>query len=1221
MTGGDRLLSDDEVEFLLQQAKEAEQAASPDPAGAPAPADAAAGREITMRGDLEKINLSDIFQTLALSKMEGLLRVTSPLEQRDIHFQDGYIRCFVPRRVEALRLGQRLIRAGLISGDQLRSALLEQKRLKKPLGETMVAQGYVTEADIDDVVANQVQEDLFALFTWAQGTFEFYKGSITDAHLLDQLDKAPRFDVNGVLLEVARRSDEWQRIIAAVRSLDEVFVVRDASAILKPNDSTATVIEACKKLHTLRELADVTLLGLFECSRTVRELLECGALRRVTFEEGLEAAEQQLGAGEPKRAAMTIKAILERGEHRLRAVSEKVAEILSRCGESKLAGRVLIDAAELEADDGASLDLARRARELSPRSLEVLSYLQNVLQRVHAIDPKERFAVTSELVDELFERGELDDALGLVEQLETESNDLVTCRPKRARILARLGRSDEAVEALLGLAQAIQEDDGDKDKLGTIYEQILKIDYRRKDVARSLKNLHASSLARRVRRTIQVTVALALGLVGWTQVDAYLASQRIGEIQREVQSLASANRIDEASRAVQAALIEFDGSTEIVALQQYVERARKRQSDAQQRDLETARLALLRTAVSQIEAGDVAAGLDTFFGQSNLGAQVDTLERDLKGRFKTLVRPLVQLSRAMPERIPPEPSILQKRTEQEALLAALETELATPQRRLVAGLLAVKDDPRVVNALGRDREALYSPLEKLAELFTRGDALAKQYQDRVSRHRVAEELTPIYEEAVRHERARDFEAAMKAYRTLAENHPAEDDLRQHFRTQVERYSAILRLLAVIREATERGDFAAAQGQLRALRQQYQDIKFDEIVDLPVRIRTTPPGARVYVAERFVGTSPMLTAYRPGVTTPVRIELDGFFDEATELGGDEVGLVQSLLVRKPSWSHPGIGTVDRQMAGAAGGLVLITDRAGSVRCVRASDGDEQWRLDTGDLSGLLSRPVVHGDRVLVASIDGELRCLALSTGDLIWKVDGVESSAAPVVAPTEDGPRVVVAGQDGRMAAYELATGAPSWEREFRLTFEADLVCIDGVVVAASSDEVALGVAPRTGEPNWRTAISRGVVLPPAVAGSRVALVGDDGSILMLDGRAGTVRWKIDALDGATSAPVIHGERLFVADGRTLETYSLRDGKTGPTRSFPTELRMHLAQDQSTVFVGDDQGIVYAIDPSDLSDRYLLRGASMAVAPVLPLPDGTLVLTFQDQSVHGYLGTR
>ncbi|MCC6173031.1 MAG: hypothetical protein IT481_13515, partial [Gammaproteobacteria bacterium] len=53
----------------------------------------------------------------------------------------------VPAEVAAPRgrLGERLVDAGLISADQLKIALIEQERSRKPLGETLVALGFVTE--------------------------------------------------------------------------------------------------------------------------------------------------------------------------------------------------------------------------------------------------------------------------------------------------------------------------------------------------------------------------------------------------------------------------------------------------------------------------------------------------------------------------------------------------------------------------------------------------------------------------------------------------------------------------------------------------------------------------------------------------------------------------------------------------------------------------------------------------------------------------------------------------------------------------------------------------------------------------------------------------------------------------------------------------------------------------------------------------------------------
>jgi type IV pilus assembly protein PilB len=63
------------------------------------------------------------------------------------------------------KLGERLIEAGLISGDQLKIALIEQRRSGKLLGEALVALGFVTE----DTFRDAVSENLGARSVQLQG--------------------------------------------------------------------------------------------------------------------------------------------------------------------------------------------------------------------------------------------------------------------------------------------------------------------------------------------------------------------------------------------------------------------------------------------------------------------------------------------------------------------------------------------------------------------------------------------------------------------------------------------------------------------------------------------------------------------------------------------------------------------------------------------------------------------------------------------------------------------------------------------------------------------------------------------------------------------------------------------------------------------------------------------------------------------------------------------
>jgi hypothetical protein len=252
------ILEAEEVEFLLSPGT------SPQATG---PQSDAEPQVVTMRGDLQQIQLADIFQTLGTAKMEGTLVVSNPIEQRQVFFNDGQVRIHVAQRTATRRLGQRLVAAGILDAEDLRKALIEQRKVQKPLGQLLVANGYVTSEQLEEILAEQINEELFGLFTWDHGTFEFYRGPCTDPATLQRLAQCPKFEINSLLLEVARRADEWQDILAAIGSVDEVpmRVEVDESQLGGLGETHRAVLLAVDGRTSFRSLADQAMLSLFEC--------------------------------------------------------------------------------------------------------------------------------------------------------------------------------------------------------------------------------------------------------------------------------------------------------------------------------------------------------------------------------------------------------------------------------------------------------------------------------------------------------------------------------------------------------------------------------------------------------------------------------------------------------------------------------------------------------------------------------------------------------------------------------------------------------------------------------------------------------------------------------------------------------------------------------------------------------------------------------------------
>ncbi|MEQ1633123.1 MAG: DUF4388 domain-containing protein, partial [Planctomycetota bacterium] len=286
MSKGQEILNSEEVEFLLGAS-----------GGTPQKETVSvqtAQQAVTMRGDLDQMPLTDVFQTLGMNKMEGVLRLCNPVEQRILFFQNGFLKVVVPARILLRRLGHRLVQNGVIDGEQLRSALLEQRKSHQSLDELLVSGGFVSQEQIDHILALQINEELFGLFTWTHGTFEFFKGPPQDTALQQRLEKCQQFDVSSLLLEVARRSDEWEGILASLSNLDELPVRTDAPIPESLSDSQRAVLEAVDGKHTYREVADQTMLSLFDGARAARDLMRDGLIATATDEQMLELARHHL---------------------------------------------------------------------------------------------------------------------------------------------------------------------------------------------------------------------------------------------------------------------------------------------------------------------------------------------------------------------------------------------------------------------------------------------------------------------------------------------------------------------------------------------------------------------------------------------------------------------------------------------------------------------------------------------------------------------------------------------------------------------------------------------------------------------------------------------------------------------------------------------------------------------------------------------------------------
>lgn len=172
---------------------------------------------MALSGDLGTMGLEDIFQWLAVGKKTGVLELKGPLHTKRVAFHEGRITSIWssdPREY----LGQYLLAFNRISEEQLRDALATQEDEQQLLGRILINRQLVTEAEIRRIVQLKVEESIFDTFLWNVGSFEFHDGAASH-----QKSMLLSLDVTGIVLEGARRLDDWKRIRRVIKGGDAVL--------------------------------------------------------------------------------------------------------------------------------------------------------------------------------------------------------------------------------------------------------------------------------------------------------------------------------------------------------------------------------------------------------------------------------------------------------------------------------------------------------------------------------------------------------------------------------------------------------------------------------------------------------------------------------------------------------------------------------------------------------------------------------------------------------------------------------------------------------------------------------------------------------------------------------------------------------------------------------------------------------------------------------------
>ena len=234
---------------------------------------------MAIKGSLKEASLPDVLQLLALGAKTGCLAVADRQNFGYIYFDHGRISyaSIVNRRD---RIGDLLVRNGRLTREALDAAIERQHQSRsQKLGEILVQMGAVSREDLQEYMRVQIEEAVYYLFTWTQGTFNFEAGVRPE-----QQDFLVQINPESLLLEGARRVDEWGLIEKKIPSFDLIFAADpdhtpDAGVTLSAHQQR--IMPLLDGTRDVTQIIEESGLVEFDVGKALYGLLTAGYVRRV----------------------------------------------------------------------------------------------------------------------------------------------------------------------------------------------------------------------------------------------------------------------------------------------------------------------------------------------------------------------------------------------------------------------------------------------------------------------------------------------------------------------------------------------------------------------------------------------------------------------------------------------------------------------------------------------------------------------------------------------------------------------------------------------------------------------------------------------------------------------------------------------------------------------------------------------------------------------------
>lgn len=237
------------------------------------------GQNAGIKGNLANFRIIEVMQMLGLQRQTGKLAISRGSGDLDIYFKEGSVVYAAANCSGGTSVLDGLLRRFCrLKDDQIARALSMSEKANEPIDTVLEREKMIETKTFLDCLKRYTENEVYKAMALREGNFVFEK--VAPPAFANPV----RLKVDDLLLEGARRADEWMLIQQRIPNFSMVFeaLIGNAEELTRRgmSDTDTKVFSLIDGKRTVQEIIDTSCLGEFDVAKSMFILLSVNLIRK-----------------------------------------------------------------------------------------------------------------------------------------------------------------------------------------------------------------------------------------------------------------------------------------------------------------------------------------------------------------------------------------------------------------------------------------------------------------------------------------------------------------------------------------------------------------------------------------------------------------------------------------------------------------------------------------------------------------------------------------------------------------------------------------------------------------------------------------------------------------------------------------------------------------------------------------------------------------------------